>query len=182
MMQMLHEGGLPVLTDERRAADLDNPRGYYEFEQAKSIKRDSTLIPDARGKVVKMVSALLYDLPTGERYRIVFMQRKLDEVLTSQEKMLRRLEQPIASIEKMQAAFTVHLERLFKWLPNQAHMQLLTVSYNDLMASPDQPVLRVGEFLDRRPDANRMLRAIDPNLYRNRQSVPSGSVNDIQQL
>jgi hypothetical protein len=168
MMQMLHNGGIPVLTDERRSADADNPRGYYEFERAKSIKRDSSWIAAARGKVIKMVSVLLYDLPQSERYRVIFMQRALDEVLVSQEKMLQRLDQPTAPIEKMRSAFTVHLERLFKWLPLQSHIQLIQVSYNDLMSNAEQEVARIRTFLDADCDATRMLNAIDPDLYRNR--------------
>ena len=34
MMQMLDAGGLPIFTDQKRAADGDNPRGYYELEAA----------------------------------------------------------------------------------------------------------------------------------------------------
>src|SRR4029079_9082802 len=78
MMQMLDRGGIPALTDEIRAADPDNPRGYYEFEHVKQTKKDPSWLPQARGKVVKMVSSLLYDLPSTETYRVVFMQRNID--------------------------------------------------------------------------------------------------------
>src|SRR5262249_30630691 len=88
MMQMLDGGGVPVLTDNIRAADTDNPRGYYEFEPVKATKRDATWLPAARGKAVKMVSQLLYHLPPGETYRVLFLERDLEEVLASQEKML----------------------------------------------------------------------------------------------
>src|SRR5438445_13894335 len=91
MMQMLENGGVEVLTDNLRTADTDNPRGYYELEPVKRIKRDASWLPQTRGKAFKMVSQLLYDLPPGESYRIIFMERDLDEVLASQEKMLRRL-------------------------------------------------------------------------------------------
>ena len=74
MMQMLAIGGVEVLTDHIRTADPDNPRGYYEFERVKRIKQDASWLPEARGKAVKMVSQLLYDLPTGEEYRILFME------------------------------------------------------------------------------------------------------------
>jgi hypothetical protein len=37
MMQMLHKGGLPVAFDDSRAADENNPRGYYELEGGKII-------------------------------------------------------------------------------------------------------------------------------------------------
>src|SRR5437660_7651564 len=96
MMQMLENGGVPVVTDNIRTADTDNPKGYYEFEQVKKIKQDASWLPGTRGKVFKMVSQLLYDLPAGELYRIIFMDRDIDEVLASQEKMLERLGQKTA--------------------------------------------------------------------------------------
>src|SRR5262252_602731 len=90
MMQMLDSGGVAVVTDNVRTADTDNPRGYYEYEQVKAIKRDTTWLPATRGRAFKMVSQLLYDLPSGETYRILFLERDLEEVLLSQEKMLTR--------------------------------------------------------------------------------------------
>ena len=112
MMQMLASGGIEVLTDNLRTADADNPRGYYEFEKVKQIERDSSWLPQARGKAVKMVSQLLYHLPAGERYRVLFLERDLGEVLLSQEKMLRRLGRPAAPADEMRRAYTLHLERL----------------------------------------------------------------------
>src|SRR5215469_786300 len=91
MMQMLENGGVEVVKDEVRTADTDNPRGYYEFERVKKIKQDTSWLPGTRGKAFKMVSQLLYDLPPSERYRVLFMERDLDEMLLSQEKMLTRL-------------------------------------------------------------------------------------------
>ena len=35
MMRMLDSGGMPVLIDVVRGADIDNPRGYYEFEPSR---------------------------------------------------------------------------------------------------------------------------------------------------
>ena len=125
-------------------------------------------LPNARGKAVKIVSALLYDLPAGEQYRIVFMQRDLDEVLASQEKMLRRRHQPVPPAETMKASLTIHLDRLLRWIPLQPHMRLLLVSYNELIQEPEREVLRIREFLDGCPEPDRMLDAIDPSLYRNR--------------
>src|SRR5215831_7771246 len=109
MMQMLDKGGLPVVTDNIRAADTDNPRGYYEYEQVKKIKEDASWLPATRGKAFKMVSQLLYDLPASETYRIIFMERDLEEVLQSQEKMLARLGRPAAPRPEMRGAYALHL-------------------------------------------------------------------------
>src|SRR5690348_11203102 len=67
MMQLLAAGGIPALTDNVRAADADNPRGYYEFEAVKEVAHNRTWLDDAKGKVVKMVYRLLYDLPDDHR-------------------------------------------------------------------------------------------------------------------
>src|SRR5438132_4925872 len=137
MMQMLDNGGVPVVTDNIRAADTDNPRGYYEFERVKKIKQDASWLPATRGKAVKMVSQLLYDLPAGENYRVIFMERDLDEVLASQEKMLLRLGRPAAPRDQMKRSFTLHLDKLDVWLVEQQHLKVLRVRYNDLIQGPD---------------------------------------------
>ena len=137
MMQMLNAGGIEVVTDSIREADTDNPRGYLEFEQVKKIKQDQSWLPATRGKAFKMVSQLLYDLPATERYRIIFMERDLKEVLASQEKMLARLKQPIAPSQEMARAYTLHLEKLREWLARQNHMSVLGVTYQDLVETPN---------------------------------------------
>jgi hypothetical protein len=167
MMQMLQSGGVEVVTDNLRTADADNPRGYYEFEKVKRIKQDSSWLPGTRGKAFKIVSQLLYDLPESERYRIIFMQRDLDEVLLSQEKMLERLGRAAAPREELKRSYTLHLQRLRDWLQRQPHLQVLFVSYNELVREPEEEAGRVSRFLDGRADAARMAAAVDPSLYRN---------------
>src|SRR5579884_4086277 len=173
MMQMLDRGGVPVVTDHVSTADTDNPKGYYEFEQVKALKRDASWLPGLRGKAVKMVSQLLYDLPPGETYRILFMERDLDEVLASQEKMLTRLGRTPAPRERIRPAFVQHLERLHEWLSRQPNMSLLRVRYNDLMERPRQEAERVRDFLGG-ADVEAMAATVDPALYRNRKVVAGG--------
>jgi LPS sulfotransferase NodH len=168
MMQMLAAGGIEVVTDAIREADCDNPRGYLEFERVKKLKQDSSWLPEARDKALKMVSQLLYDLPPGERYRVIFMERDLDEVLASQEKMLERLGRPAAPRDRMKAAFRTHLEQLDLWLAKQPHIGVLRVSYNELLGEPIAHAQRVCEFLERIMDVDAMAAAVDPSLYRNR--------------
>ncbi|RPI77377.1 MAG: sulfotransferase family protein, partial [Planctomycetaceae bacterium] len=168
MMQMLASGGIEIVTDKIRAADTDNPRGYCEFEKVKQVKQDPSWLPETRGKGVKMVSQLLYDLPATERYRILFMERDLDETLSSQEKMLERLGRTPAPRDQIRKSFGTHLERLRAWLKQQPHMAVLYVSYNDLLENPQAQAERVREFLGGRPEVAGMVRAVDPSLYRNR--------------
>jgi hypothetical protein len=168
MMQMLDKGGIEVVADQIRSADTDNPRGYYEYEQVKAIKRDTSWLPATRGKAFKMVSQLLYALPATETYRILFMERDLDEMLLSQEKMLARLGQPAGPREEVRRVFVQHLERLREWLGQQRNMAVLYVRYGDLVAGPREQAERIRVFLGDRGDVEGMVNAVDPSLYRNR--------------
>src|SRR5260370_35211351 len=112
MMQMLGRGGVPIVTDDVRAADADNPNGYCEFEKVKKIKQDASWLPDTRGKAFKMVSQLLYDLPASEKYRVIFMIPDLDEMIVSQDKMLKRLNRPAAPAGDIKRPSIAHLHRL----------------------------------------------------------------------
>jgi hypothetical protein len=170
MMQMLEDGGVPVVTDHIRTADQDNPRGYYEYERVKRIKEDVSWLPETRGKAFKMVSQLLYALPSSERYRIIFMERDLDEMLLSQEKMLVRLNKPSAPRAAIERPFREHLRRVRAWLAGQPNIQVLFVSYNDLMERPKGEAERVSAFLGGSADAARMSKTADASLYRNRKT------------
>jgi hypothetical protein len=181
MMQMLDNGGVPVVTDHIRTADQDNPRGYYEYEQVKQIKNDVSWLADARGKVFKMVSQLLYELPSSERYRIIFMERDMDEMLASQEKMLARLNKASAPRAAIERAFREHLRKVRAWLAGQMNIEVLFVSYNNLLERPENEAERVATFLGGSTDTGRMSKTVDQSLYRNRKTLvdrPSESVAD----
>lgn len=90
VMQMLQQGGVALFTDEQRRADEHNPRGYFELEKVKSLgKADTDWLTGARGKAVKVIAQLLGHLPPTFHYRIIFMERPLDEVLESQSRMVQ---------------------------------------------------------------------------------------------
>jgi len=171
MMQMLDNGGIEAVTDNIRTADTDNPRGYYEYEIVKKVKTDQSWLPATRGKVFKMISQLLYDLPPGERYRIIFMERDFDEMLESQEKMLQRLGKKAAPREEIKKAYTLHVKKLRDWLAQQRHMEVLAVCYNELLQDPQKQAERVNTFLGGRAHLDKMVSAVDPSLYRNRKTA-----------
>lgn len=170
MMQMLEAGGMPVLTDGARPADNDNCRGYYELEKVKRLERDKSWLPQAENKAVKVVSALLYELPASHRYRVLFMLRDLDEVLRSQTRMLQRLDAPDRGppASAMRGHFQQHLERLRRWLAGAEHMDVLYCEHRALFDNPEPLVEQIVQFLDRPLDKPRMLQRIDPSLWRHR--------------
>ncbi len=168
MMQMLAAGGLPELTDGVRAADEDNPRGYFEYEPVKRTKRDASWVPLAEGKAVKMVYALLRDLPAGHEYRVILMRRDLSETIASQRAMLRRLGQAGAGLsdEKLRALFARELDQIVAWLECQPNFRVLEVEHRECLTDPDRVAARVNEFVGGGLNEGAMVGAVDPALYR----------------
>jgi hypothetical protein len=172
MMQMLDRGGMEAVTDNIRSADVDNPKGYYEFEKVKKVKEDASWLKDTRGKVFKMVSMLLLDLPSDEKYKIIFMKRNMAEVLASQRKMLERLNKDSGpEDEEMGDLLAAHLNKTCDWLEQQPHMDVLYTNFNDLIADPLKEAKAVNRFLNNRLDIDKMIKSIDKTLYRNRADI-----------
>ena len=170
MMQVIEAGGIPALTDNLRTKDEDNPQGYYEFEPVKKTREDPSWVPGARGKVVKMVYRLLYDLPADQEYRVIFMRRNIDEVLASQKKMLQRSGKQGAAIsdEKLKEMFMAELDKFDRWIAAQPNFSIIEVDYRDMVASPATQCKRINGFLGGVLDGDRAAAAVDPALYRNR--------------
>ena len=171
MMKMLEAGGMEILTDKIREADDDNPQGYYEFERVKKLKEDQAWLEDARGKAVKVISALLKDLPPGYNYKVIFMRRKLEEVLASQKQMLVRRGEPTdrVSDERLRQLFQKHLQRVAVWLDEQPNFAVIYVDYNEVLDDPVVHVNRINQFLGNTLDVEKMAGVVDKSLYRRRQ-------------
>lgn len=172
MMKMLESGGVPVMTDNLREADIDNLNGYYEFLPALKVKNDSSWLKDANHKAVKMVYQLLYDLPDGFEYRVLMMRRAIDEVLASQKKMLQRLGKPTDTIpdEKMAELFRAGLSKFETWVAQKPNFRIIDVDYNKMVADPLPQIDAINKLLGGSLDTDAMVEVVSPELYRNRKS------------
>ena len=173
MMQMLSAGGLPVLTDGERQADSDNPRGYFEWEQIKLLPRQPNCIAEAEGKVVKVISQLLFALPAGREYRIIFMQRPLPEVVASQAEMIRRRGTTGAPLppSALIAGLTAHLNQVNAWLRDKAHISIHRVQHQDVLREPLSTSESIQQFLQCPLDVAAMSQQVDSSLYRQRSTT-----------
>lgn len=170
LMQMLQAGGMPVLTDSVRRADADNPRGYFEFDRVKQIAQDASWLEDARGKAVKMVYLLLYDLPKHYDYRVILMKRNLDEVLASQAAMLRRQGKEGGRLDdaQLRAVYQRHLHELDTWLRAQPNITVLELQYADVLTDPRRTADEIDRSLGFGLDVDAMHAVPQFALYRQR--------------
>ncbi|MBA3441249.1 MAG: sulfotransferase [Pyrinomonadaceae bacterium] len=171
MMRMLEAGGVDILTDGIRAADEDNPKGYYEVELVKTLRQqiDKFWLEEAKGKAVKVISSLLDTLPQAYTYKVIFMNRNIEEVIASQNKMrLRRGDNSESADEDMARLFRKHLEKVKDWIARQSNFKLIDVDYREVLESPLHHAERIKTFLGKEIDVEKMSGVVDGNLYRNR--------------
>ena len=169
MMKMLEAGGITVITDKQRQADEDNPNGYFEFEQVKEIKSDTSWLDSFTNGAVKIVSMLLYDLPLDRDYFIIFMKRNLDEVIASQKVMLaRKGESPRGEDEEMKRLFSRHLSEIEAWLSERKNFKTLYINYEEVLKQPQETAENIQKFLGKELNIGNMIESVDPSLYRQR--------------
>ena len=169
MMQMLHTGGLPCITDELREADISNPKGYFEFEKVKGLRADNSWLPEAKGKVIKIISHFLACLPPELNYKIIFMERDLGEVLASQRKMLANQGQGEENLsdERLGQIFAQQLRQVKKMLADR-QISTLFLGYKDVLEDPVEVSTQLQAFLGNNLDQQAMRDVVDHNLYRQR--------------
>jgi hypothetical protein len=178
MMQMLHAGGMTVLSDGERKADPDNPKGYLEWERVKQLPKDPGCIAEAEGRVVKVISSLLFSLPPNHEYRVIFMQRPLPEVLASQDQMLHRrgTYKQGADPAIVSAAFEKHLREVYAWADNKRNVKMLRVPYPQLLTQPIEIGKQIAQFFGIALSIEAMAQQVDTSLYRNRVEQYSNSL------
>jgi hypothetical protein len=177
MMQMLAAGGMPILSDGERVADVDNPRGYCEWERIKRLQQEPACLDEAQGKAVKVISQLLFALPEGLDYKIIFMERPLAEVFASQAEMIRRRGTSGASLPEaaLIAGLRAHLSQVNAWLAQRRDIVVRRQQYHQVLQHSREASEDVKNFLDFPLDIEAMVGQVDPLLYRNREQPHPGN-------
>ena len=168
VMQMLAAGGVPAFTDDRRAADESNPRGYLEHERVKSLARDAEWIAEADGHAIKVIAPLLPFLPAGPAYRTVLLRRNMQDVLSSQAALLEAAGRPAARSEAVLPVFERHLAAAQAWAAHHADAWM-ELEHSQLIAAPLDSAQRLADFVGGKLDVPAMAACVDPALHRQRQ-------------
>lgn len=169
MMQMLAAGGLPILTDQQRKPDIDNPRGYCEWEPVKLLPKEPKHIDEAEGRAVKIISELLFSLPRGRHYKLIFMERPLPEVLASQDEMLkRRGSTDLVDHALLTQAFREHMQQIISWLELRKEIPVCRIGFRKVLRDPSGCAQTICDFLEMNLNREAMARAVEISLYRNR--------------
>ncbi|SFU29549.1 Tetratricopeptide repeat-containing protein [Pustulibacterium marinum] len=166
MMQLLSNGGLEALIDGEREADVSNPKGYFEYKPVMSMHQDNSWLSEAQNKSVKIVAPLLKFIDRQFRYKVIFMNRDIHEIVRSQQKMIGK--DPDTLPLHLLQAFQKQLQTIDFWKNNEPGVEILFINYKDMMTNPKPEIDKICEFLGVELDKEAMLNSIDTSLYRNR--------------
>jgi hypothetical protein len=168
MMQILRSGGLPTAFDDSRKPDVNNPKGYYELEGGKIINKlmeKSFPMEKCGGRFIKITAFGLTFLPQ-RKYKIIYMERNLDEVMDSMEKMAKITDE---NRDETKESFKKLNEKMKRDIQSREDVDVLFVNYNKMLERPEENIKRVCSFLNLYDAAvNLMVDAIDNRLYRQR--------------
>ena len=125
---------------------------------------------------MKIISFLLTWLPESYEYRVLFMERNLDEVVASQDAMLGRQRDRAQEDVGLDAEGTIriyseHLTQVSRFLAKRSCFTTLRMSYDRVLAQPQDAATRVAEFLGGQLDVAAMAAAVDPALRRKRRET-----------
>ena len=100
------------------------------------------------------------------------MRRNVDEVIASQNAMLRRSGKADDQVESARLAeiYRRQLLEVGDWLAAQPNFSVLVVDYPDVLGDPERVMQELDRFLDGRLDREAMRRVPDQSLYRQRKA------------
>jgi len=168
MMQMLEAGGVPIAYSEARKPDTHNPKGYFELEGGKIINRliqGTFPFESYKGTFIKITAYGLSYLPQGS-FKIIYMERNLEEVLDSMETMAQITDQ---NREETKQSFKKLNEKIKQSLKMRQHTEVLFVNYNDIHKDPRTNIEKICTFIGpHQYDTAKMFAVVDSTLYRKR--------------
>ncbi len=166
MMQMLYNGGQDVLTDNNRIADNSNPKGYFEYDPVMAIHKDNSWLNLAKDKSVKVVAPLLKFLDPQYRYKVIFMNRDLNEIIKSQQTMIGKDSETFPV--KLFNAYTKQLGQVEEWKKREPGVELIYVDYKDVLNNTQETIQKVTSFIGVEMDQEKMAKSVDKSLHRNK--------------
>ncbi len=162
IMQMLAAGGIMIDADEHRRPDKHNPQGYFEHEKVKTMTAHADFLK--AGFAIKVVIPILFNLPRGHQYQIIWVRRALCEVITSQ----HRMGGYVATASELHHIYHEYEIQATAYIQSQG-WPLLMLHYSSIIEDPELSAEAMARFLDKKLPLTAMRDVVIPNLYRVRE-------------
>ena len=164
LMQILEAGGLKTYSDNHRQADENNPKGYYEFKELTTPFDYAKVLSQNTCDVFKITYPLVQELPRSFSYKVVAIERDLQNVIYSQNKMKG------TDTKSLDFSLSVGLSQLREtcdqWLSSQNNVSFLKLKYEDILSHPQIEIEKLRQFLGVKLDIDSMHKCVEPELNR----------------
>jgi hypothetical protein len=116
-----------------------------------------------------VISHLLKELPEENFYRIIFARRNLQEIVTSQNIMLKRQAEanPVEDAKAMEL-YRKHIVNVRFLVRRTANLEMLELAYTEALDDPENAAEQINRFLGGKLSTKAMSTVVDRRLYRNR--------------
>lgn len=163
MMRMLEFGGIKVLADSmfKLPQHKHDPYGCLELENVGSEIKNKP-IKYTRNKAVKIVSPYWRWYPIDRPMKAIFMQRDINEILTSLFSMRSIWEDDIPETIADSRGYLAHMK-----------IPTLFLQYKQVLNYPRSVAMSIADFLEIKLDIESMAKAIDKNARTRYQREPS---------
>lgn len=157
IIEMLREGGLEIYDNNA----ISGKKDLSIEEDAKKLILNPNWLDEAAGKGLEIKSVLLNYLPTKFSYKIILVERELNDVidanLKEKGKTLKKDVLPMRLFNELQTG----LKKIRIWAASQPQVDLLTLNYDDILNKPKESAEKIAAFINRGLDSERMSEIIE---------------------
>lgn len=166
VMQLLQKSGIELFTDNLKAADEFNPKGYFESEIAKSLSFKREWLSGVVGKAIKIPCDLIEYLPENYNYKIIYIKRDFNEILKSTMKTKAGLNDNFLNSFPTKLAETYeNYDRIVNDLISLRPMaEVLRLDYNSLILEKSDSLKTLLSFTEK-GNTDSLIEIIDESLY-----------------
>lgn len=168
MMQVLRELGVEILYDDVRPADEFNPQGYFQYQRSINLITDKSWVAECGEKAVKVSVTKLTELPQDYKYKIIWMDRPMNEIIKSFNRMNGKNEEQYdaGKADKL----TAMVNKAQTWIDSHPTNDLLIVNLNDLINNTENELYSIAGLLELDIDFNEKLASVK-NLLKTSKAV-----------
>ena len=166
MMNILSAMEEEVFFDNDRQSDDSNPGGYFESQLVKGIPRgEIDFLKDINGWI-KITANYIPNICDAYKLKIIYMDRKLEEVAVSQSKMI---DEGIDDLQRQVDLLAEAKERAFYFMRSRINVEFFVVRYDELVSRPREMLEGLAAFIGESANIDAATAVVDRNLYRNRE-------------
>jgi predicted AlkP superfamily phosphohydrolase/phosphomutase/tetratricopeptide (TPR) repeat protein len=164
LTNVLKAGGLDVCYDQNISGRADVYEKDSLSNEEEKLNLDRDWLDIAAGKTIRMKSPLLNYLPQKYSYKIVLVDRAIDDIMHTYQQMgetrVKPGTLPVALLNQLQS----NIDKVNAWVDAQPLVDIYTIDYDELLSDPKEQLEKLGQFLGKTLDEDNMIKELNERL------------------